>query len=70
MRWSASSPRLADGVLARTIATMRRVPYGLVFQDLMGRAAEQSGIAGGDRVAAVARRVEAMGGRRGRRSLG
>lgn len=52
-------PALADGALARAIATMRRVPYGLVFQDLMGRAAEQSGIAGGDRVATAARRVEA-----------
>jgi glycosyltransferase involved in cell wall biosynthesis len=41
------------------IASVRHVPYGLVFQDLMGRAAQQSGIAGGDRFAATARRVEA-----------
>lgn len=52
-------PGLADGVLARSIARLRHVPYGLVFQDLMGRAAEQSGIAGGHRVATVARRIEA-----------
>ena len=52
-------PGLADGVLARSIARLRRVPYGLVFQDLMGRAAKQSGIAGGDRVAIATRHVEA-----------
>ena len=52
-------PALADGVLARTLAAVRRVPYGLVFQDLMGPAAGQSGISGGVRVASVARRIEA-----------
>lgn len=52
-------PALADGALARAIATTRRVPYGLIFQDLMGQAAAQSGIDGGGQVAAVARRVEA-----------
>jgi glycosyltransferase involved in cell wall biosynthesis len=34
------------------------VQYGLVFQDLMGLAAEQSGVAGGARVAGLVRRVE------------
>jgi colanic acid biosynthesis glycosyl transferase WcaI len=52
-------PALADGVLARAIATMRQVPYALIFQDLMGPAAGQSGIAGGGRVAAATRRAEA-----------
>jgi glycosyltransferase involved in cell wall biosynthesis len=44
------------------------VPYGLIFQDLMGLAASQSGVTGGDRVAsavrgaelAIARRAEAV----------
>lgn len=51
-------PSLAGGLLAATAATAHRAPYGLVFQDLMGLAAKQSGISGGDRVAAIVRRVE------------
>ena len=45
-------PSLAGGVLAATAARRHGVPYGLVFQDLMGLAAAQSGVAGGARVAA------------------
>ena len=51
-------PSLAAGILARTAAIAYRVPYGLVFQDLMGLAARQSGVAGGDRVASVVHRAE------------
>jgi glycosyltransferase involved in cell wall biosynthesis len=51
-------PSLAGGTLASLAARRYRVPYGLVFQDLMGLAAEQSGVAGGARVAGVVRKVE------------
>jgi colanic acid biosynthesis glycosyl transferase WcaI len=51
-------PALADGALARLIAMRHRVPYGLIFQDLMGQAADQSGIEGGGGVATIARRLE------------
>ena len=62
-RWRAdvvvgTCPSLAGGILASVAARMYRVPYGLVFQDLMGLAAEQSGVAGGARVAGVVRNVE------------
>ena len=57
-------PTLADGVLARIIATAGRVPYGLVFQDLMGQAARQSGTAGGERVASATRHAEGWAVRR------
>ncbi len=48
-------PSLAGGVVAAAAARRYRVPYGIVFQDLMGRAAEQSGVAGGARVAGLVR---------------
>ena len=48
-------PSLAGGLLARVASIAYRVPYGLIFQDLMGLAARQSGVAGGDRVASVVR---------------
>jgi putative colanic acid biosynthesis glycosyltransferase WcaI len=51
-------PSLAGGALAAAAAGRYRVPYGLVFQDLMGRAAEQSGVSGGARVAGIVRDVE------------
>lgn len=51
-------PSLGDGVLARAAARRFGVPYGLLFQDLVGRAAEQSGIAGGGRVARAAGAIE------------
>jgi colanic acid biosynthesis glycosyl transferase WcaI len=62
-RWRAdvvvgTCPSLAGGTLASIAARRYRVPYGLVFQDLMGLAAEQSGVAGGARVAGLVRRVE------------
>lgn len=51
-------PSLAGGTLAATASKLYRAPYGLVFQDLMGQAAEQSGVAGGARVAGLVRSVE------------
>jgi glycosyltransferase involved in cell wall biosynthesis len=53
-----TSPSLAGSVLAATAARRHRVPYGLVFQDLMGLAAAQSGVAGGARVAGGVRAAE------------
>jgi colanic acid biosynthesis glycosyl transferase WcaI len=50
-------PSLSGGLLARAAAQRFGAPYGLVFQDLMGRAAEQSGMAGA-KVAGVARLAE------------
>jgi colanic acid biosynthesis glycosyl transferase WcaI len=51
-------PSLAAGMLARTASIAYRVPYGLIIQDLMGLAARQSGVVGGDRVASAVRRAE------------
>ena len=51
-------PGLNGAVLARLLAARYRTRYGLLFQDLMGQAAAQSGIAGGTRVARVTRTVE------------
>ena len=44
-------PSLSGGALARMFAARWHVPYGVIVQDLMGRAAEQSGMAAGGRVA-------------------
>jgi colanic acid biosynthesis glycosyl transferase WcaI len=62
-------PTLAGGALAATASTIYGSPYALVFQDLMGQAARQSGVPGGARVAtavggaelALARRAAAVG---------
>jgi len=51
-------PSLSGGILARLAASRRRIPYGLLFQDLMGPAAAQSGVAGGSRVAGTTRWLE------------
>jgi colanic acid biosynthesis glycosyl transferase WcaI len=51
-------PTLSGGVLAYLAARRFRVPMGLVFQDLMGLAASQSGYQGGRRVAGAISRVE------------
>lgn len=51
-------PSLAAGALAATAAAAYRAPYGLIFQDLMGLAATQSGVSGGDTVASRIRRAE------------
>ncbi|MFG2138132.1 glycosyltransferase [Streptomyces sp. NPDC048650] len=52
-------PSLAGGVLGGRLARRAGVPHVVVVQDLMGAAAEQSGIQGGGRAAAVAGAVEA-----------
>lgn len=44
-------PSLSGGVIARLAAERHGVPYGILFQDLMGPAARQSGVPGGGRVA-------------------
>jgi len=51
-------PSLAGGAHAAVASRIYGAPYGLVFQDLMGLAAEQSGVAGGKRVARLVRRSE------------
>jgi GT2 family glycosyltransferase/glycosyltransferase involved in cell wall biosynthesis len=52
------SPTLAGALLARAAASLYRRPYGLVFQDLQGPGALQSGIEGGRRIAALVERRE------------
>lgn len=44
-------PSLSGGVLARLLGQRLGAPYGLLFQDLMGPAARQSGMSGGGVVA-------------------
>jgi glycosyltransferase involved in cell wall biosynthesis len=51
-------PSLSGGVLARLAGRRFRVPYGLIFQDLVGQAAKQSGVGGGGRVARAVRATE------------
>jgi len=63
------TPTLAGAVLAYTAATLYGRPYGLIFQDLQGRGALQSGVEGGRRIAnlleltetRLARRAAAVG---------
>ena len=57
-------PTLSSGVLARLLGRRFATRYGLLFQDLMGPAASQSGMAGGALVAratALAERWSAAG---------
>jgi putative colanic acid biosynthesis glycosyltransferase WcaI len=54
----AQLPSLAGGVLGARLARRYRVPFVPVVQDLMGAAAAQSGIRGGDRAARAAAAVE------------
>ena len=51
-------PALSDGLLARLLAARFSVPYGLVFQDLIGPAAEQAGVGAARRVAPLIRIAE------------
>jgi glycosyltransferase involved in cell wall biosynthesis len=59
-------PSLSGGVLARVFAARWHVPYGVIVQDLMGRAAEQSGMLAGGRVAGGVSRFEGWALRRAR----
>ncbi|HEX5368417.1 MAG TPA: glycosyltransferase family 4 protein [Dehalococcoidia bacterium] len=52
-------PILSDGMLARFASRRFDVPYGIIFQDLMGLAAAQSGLKGAKRVESIVRRAEA-----------
>ena len=56
-------PSLSGGVLARLAAARFGSGYGLVFQDLIGPAAAQSGVAGGGRAAHAIRAAEAFAAR-------
>jgi colanic acid biosynthesis glycosyl transferase WcaI len=51
-------PSLGGGVLARLASMRYGVPYALLFQDVMGRAAEQAGVPGSRRVAGLVGRIE------------
>lgn len=51
-------PSLAGAMVGARIARRARAPHLVVVQDLMGAAATQSGIAGGDRVASLAGALE------------
>lgn len=51
-------PSLSGGFISRLASRRFGVPYGLLFQDLMGRAARQSGIAGGKSVEGVVKKGE------------
>lgn len=53
-----TSPILASAYLAAAAGRAHGVPYVLIFQDLMGLAAEQSGVRGGHRVAKLLRNAE------------
>lgn len=52
-------PSLSSGLLARLAASRWHVPYSLIFQDLMGPGAAQSGMAGGNRVSRAVAQGEA-----------
>ena len=52
------NPTLAAITLARTASVAYRRPYGLIYQDLQGLAAAQSGISGGARIARVVEYAE------------
>lgn len=53
------TPSLSGVALARVFAARWHVPYGVIVQDLMGRAAKQSGMAAGGSVAGGVSRLEA-----------
>lgn len=60
-------PSLSGAALAAIAARRHRVPLTLLFFDLMGRAAEQSGLPGGAGFSGVVTRVERSLGRRASR---
>lgn len=57
-------PSLGGGLLARLAGARFAAPYGLVFQDLMGPAAAQSGVTGASRAARAIRAAEVFAARR------
>jgi colanic acid biosynthesis glycosyl transferase WcaI len=52
------SPSLSGAILARLFASRYRAPYGVIVQDLLGRATEQTGIRGGQGVTWLTERIE------------
>jgi glycosyltransferase involved in cell wall biosynthesis len=61
------TPTLSGAVAGAAAAARFGAPFALLVHDLMGRAAEQSGVAGGGRVAAAVRPVELGAARRAAR---
>lgn len=61
----AEMPTLAAGLLAARIARRHRVPFVPIVQDLMGSAAVQSGIQGGERAATLVAALESRAIRQG-----
>jgi glycosyltransferase involved in cell wall biosynthesis len=53
-------PSLSGGMVAWLAGRRFRAPYGLVFQDLLGPAAAQSGVEGGGRTARLVRATEGL----------
>jgi colanic acid biosynthesis glycosyl transferase WcaI len=51
-------PALSSGLAARVAHRYHRCPYGLLIHDLMGKAAAQSGVEGGGRVANIVAEAE------------
>jgi glycosyltransferase involved in cell wall biosynthesis len=51
-------PSLGGGLIARMASARFKTPYGLLFQDLMGQAAGQSGVGGASKVEGIVRRSE------------
>ena len=51
-------PSLGGATMARLFARHWRIPYAVIVQDLMGRAASETGIKGGRKVAGVIARAE------------
>jgi colanic acid biosynthesis glycosyl transferase WcaI len=51
-------PNLGGAGIAALLSKRFHVPYGLIFQDLVGAAAAQSGISGGSKVAGATRSIE------------
>lgn len=54
----AVSPALGDVVVGSILAKRRKVPFGVLVQDLMTAATTQSKISGGDKVAGLASAIE------------
>lgn len=51
-------PSVSGGIVTRIISVLKRVPYGIIIQDLSGQAATQSGISGGTRIAKLTSAIE------------
>lgn len=63
------TPTLSGAILAMVAGRVLRCPYGLLVHDLMGRAAQQSGVSGGQRVTAAVQWAE-FASAKGARAIG